>query len=116
MISTIQISVAICRALHRRFFIKNLQLVDTIEALANKRGCTAGQLTLAWLMSQGDDIIPIPGTTKIKNFDENLGALKIQISVDDDKKIRDAIANTEIAGARNPEDIEKVAYVITKPL
>ncbi|KAJ4415884.1 hypothetical protein N0V82_007078 [Gnomoniopsis sp. IMI 355080] len=97
-------------------FHKNLELVDTIQALANKKGCTAGQLTLAWLMSQGDDIIPIPGTTRIKNFDENLGALKIQVSKDEDKKIREAIENTEIVGARNPEAIEKISYVITKPL
>ncbi|KAJ4388655.1 hypothetical protein N0V93_006114 [Gnomoniopsis smithogilvyi] len=97
-------------------FHKNLELVDTIKTLAERKGCTAGQLTLAWLMSQGDDIIPIPGTTKMKNFDENIGALSIQISKNEDMKIREAIENTEIAGARNPVDFEKISYVITKSL
>lgn len=97
-------------------FHKNLELVDTIKAVADKKGCTAGQLTLAWLMSQGDDIIPIPGTTKIKNVDENLGALKIQVSKEEDKQIREAIASTEVAGARYPADFEKLSYVTTKPL
>lgn len=97
-------------------FHKNLELVDTIKAVADKKGCTASQLTLAWLMSQGDDILPIPGTTKTKNVDENLGALKIQVSKDEDQEIREAIAKTEVAGGRYPAEFEKFSYVTTKPL
>jgi aryl-alcohol dehydrogenase-like predicted oxidoreductase len=51
-------------------FPKNLEVVDGIQAIAQKKGCTAGQITLAWLMAQGDDIIPIPGTKKIKYLEE----------------------------------------------
>src|SRR6185437_12096764 len=52
-------------------FSKNLELVNQITTLAKKKGCTPGQLTLAWTLAQGDDFIPIPGTSKIKNLEEN---------------------------------------------
>src|SRR5208282_6108439 len=59
-------------------FPKNLNLVNQIVKLAKKR-CTAGQLTLAWLMAQGDDTIPISGTKKIKYLEENLGSVGSEI-------------------------------------
>lgn len=83
-------------------FKKNLDLVKAIESLAKAKGCTSGQLTLAWLMAQGDDILPIPGTTKIKNFDENLGALKIQLTKEENAKIREAVDKAEVVGGRYP--------------
>ena len=72
-------------------FPKNLQLVDKLNSLARKKGCTPGQLTLAFLLAQGEDIIPIPGTTKVKNFDENMGALKVKLTDNELKEIRQAI-------------------------
>ena len=54
-------------------------------------------------MSQGEDVIPIPGTTKEKNFDENLASLKIDITAEENKNIRRAIERTEVAGGRYPE-------------
>jgi aryl-alcohol dehydrogenase-like predicted oxidoreductase len=84
-------------------FPKNLELVDDLNSLAKKKDCTVGQLTIAWLMAQGDDIIPIPGTTKQKNFDENMGSLDVKISPEENAKIRQAIAKTEVAGGRYPE-------------
>ena len=61
-------------------FPKNLQLVDKLGEIAKVKGCTTGQLTLAWLMNQGDDIIPIPGTKKIKYLEENMGALNVKLT------------------------------------
>ena len=84
-------------------FGKNLALVDKIKAIADKKGATAGQLTLAWLMEQGEDIIPIPGTKKIPYLEENMGALKIQITKEENAEIRKAIESAQISGSRYPE-------------
>jgi len=81
-------------------FPKNLKLVDKIAELADKKGCTAGQLTLAWLMAQGDDIIPIPGTKKIKYLEENRGALEVKLTEEENLTIRKAIEGTEVGGER----------------
>ncbi|EXJ85545.1 alcohol dehydrogenase [Capronia coronata CBS 617.96] len=97
-------------------FPKNLKLVDEIKALAEEKGCTPGQLVLAFLMAQGDDIIPIPGTTKTKNFDENLGALNVKITKEDNDKIRKAISATEVHGGRYPEAFAKNSFADTVPL
>lgn len=97
-------------------FHKNLELVDAIKELADKKGCTTGQLVLAFLMAQGDDIIPIPGTTRVKNFDENMGSLKVKISKEDNQKIREAISSSEIQGGRYPEAFSKALFVDTAPL
>ncbi|HWJ29359.1 MAG TPA: aldo/keto reductase, partial [Flavisolibacter sp.] len=61
-------------------FQKNLDLVKKIEEMATQKGCTASQLALAWLLAQGDDIVPIPGTKKRKYLEENVGALDIRFS------------------------------------
>jgi aryl-alcohol dehydrogenase-like predicted oxidoreductase len=84
-------------------FDKNLQLVQKIEALASKKGCTASQLALAWVLAQGDHIFPIPGTKHIKYLQENVGALEVSISPEELKEI-DAIApRGAAAGLRYPE-------------
>jgi aryl-alcohol dehydrogenase-like predicted oxidoreductase len=66
---------------------KNLNSVNQIVKLAKKERCTAGQLTLAWLMAQGDDTIPIPGTKKIKYLKEDLGALEAKLTEQDNVEI-----------------------------
>jgi aryl-alcohol dehydrogenase-like predicted oxidoreductase len=66
---------------------KNLNLVNQIVKLAKKERCTAGQLALAWLMAQGDDTIPIPGTKKIKYLEEDLGALEAKLTEQDNVEI-----------------------------
>ncbi|ETN45691.1 uncharacterized protein HMPREF1541_09524 [Cyphellophora europaea CBS 101466] len=96
-------------------FHKNLELVDELNKIAEKKGCTSGQLVLAWLMSQGDDIIPIPGTTRIKNFDENMGSLKVQISKEEDQQIRKLIENADVKGERYPAAFAKALFVDTVP-
>ncbi|EXJ92542.1 alcohol dehydrogenase [Capronia epimyces CBS 606.96] len=97
-------------------FPKNLKLVEDLKTLAHEKGCTAGQLVLAFLIAQGDDIIPIPGTTKIKNFDENLDALKVKITKEDLEKIRKAIKATQVIGSRYPPNGTKGLLVDTVPL
>lgn len=84
-------------------FPKNLKLADGIKELADKKGVTAGQLTLAWLLKQGDDIIPIPGTKKIKYLEENMGALDVKLSDAEEKEIRNLVEGAEVHGLRYPE-------------
>lgn len=84
-------------------FPKNLKLVDELSAIAKKKGCTTGQLTLAWLLAQGDDIFPIPGTKKIKYLEENLGSLDVKLTPEDVEQIRKKIEAAEVSGGRYPE-------------
>ena len=69
---------------HPRFqgenFQKNLDLVKEVEAMADEKGCTTAQLALAWVLAQGDDIVPIPGTKHIKYLDQNIGALEVNLT------------------------------------
>ena len=97
-------------------FPKNLELVDTLTKIAEKKGCTAGQLTLAWLLHQGEDIIPIPGTKKIKYLEENLGALDFHLTTEEDNEVRRAIEKCELHGDRYPGMMNKLTFVDTPPL
>lgn len=100
----------------RENFHKNLRLVDTLKALADAAGCTTSQLVLAFLLAQGEDIFPIPGTTRVENFNENIGAFDVKFSEDDDSKIREAISMTEVSGARCPEEYAEALFASTVPL
>ncbi len=64
-------------------FVKNLALVREVERLARRLGCTPSQLALAWLLARGDDIVPIPGTKRVKYLEENLGALDVELRAGD---------------------------------
>jgi aryl-alcohol dehydrogenase-like predicted oxidoreductase len=97
-------------------FPKNLELVDGIVAIAKKKGCTAGQLTLAWLLAQGDDIIPIPGTKKIKYLEENLGSLNVHLTKDEVKEVRDLVEAAEVQGSRYPEYMAASLFANTPAL
>jgi len=84
-------------------FQKNLQLVDKITALAKQKHCTPSQLALAWVLSQGQHIFPIPGTKRIKYLEENAAAVDLKISSEESKQL-DAIAPKGVAaGLRYPE-------------
>src|SRR5262252_6938138 len=80
---------------HPRFqgenFQKNLDLVKKIEQLAAAKGCTPSQLALAWVLAQGNDIVPIPGTKRAKYLDENLGALEVQLSAAELQRIDEVL-------------------------
>ncbi len=84
-------------------FAKNLALVERIHAMAARKGCTPSQLALAWVLAQGDDIVPIPGTKRRRYLEENLAALDVELSSTDRAEI-DAIApKGAAAGTRYPE-------------
>jgi aryl-alcohol dehydrogenase-like predicted oxidoreductase len=84
-------------------FAKNLALVKTIEEMAKAKGCTPSQLALAWVLSQGDDIVPIPGTKHIKYLDENLGALHVRLTRQELERIDAILPVGAAAGPRYPE-------------
>lgn len=89
----------------------NLDLVHRIETIAQRRNCTPGQLALAWLLAQGHDIIPIPGTKRKERLLENLGALKVELSEADIAEISDAIPPGAAAGTRYPEAQMKSVFL-----
>ena len=84
-------------------FEKNLALLDRVEAFAREKRCTPAQLALAWVLAQGEDIVPIPGTKRRKYFDENLGALEISLSAEDIARIAEALPAGAAAGTRYVE-------------
>src|SRR3954452_10221414 len=78
----------------------NLSLVEQVKELAEDKGCTPGQLALAWVLAQGDDIVPIPGTKRVKYLEENVAATDVTLSADDLKALEDAVPRDAVAGAR----------------
>jgi aryl-alcohol dehydrogenase-like predicted oxidoreductase len=82
-------------------FQSNLDLVARVEALARARGCTPAQLAIAWLLSRGQDIVPIPGSTKAERVEENAAAADIRLTPEEIAQL-DAVGET-VAGARYPE-------------
>ena len=83
-------------------FYKNLDLVEKIKEFAQQKGVTASQIALAWLLHQGDDIIPIPGTRRVKYLEENLAAADISLTVNELQTLRDLMPSGEVAGDRYP--------------
>ncbi|XP_074293884.1 perakine reductase-like [Silene latifolia] len=79
---------------------KNKQIYARLENLSKKHECTPAQLALSWILHQGDDLVPIPGTTKIRNLDINIGSLKIKLTEEEFKEICDAVPLSEVAGDR----------------
>jgi aryl-alcohol dehydrogenase-like predicted oxidoreductase len=81
-------------------FTRNLQLVDRITQMAADKGCTPSQLALAWLVAQGGDVVPIPGTKRRRYLDENVGALDVTLSADDLTRIDELIPLGAVTGPR----------------
>jgi aryl-alcohol dehydrogenase-like predicted oxidoreductase len=84
-------------------FRKNLDLVTHIEQVANRKKCTPSQLALAWLLAQGQDVVPIPGTKRVKYLEENVGALDVQLTPEDLRRIAEIAPQGVAAGTRYPE-------------
>lgn len=103
------------RAQHPRFqaenFAHNRELVARIEAIAKEKECTLGQLTLAWLLAQGDDVFAIPGTRYPHRLDENVGAMDVRLTQDDLDRIEDAVPAGSAAGTRYPAGGMKGVYL-----
>lgn len=85
----------------------NLKLLQRIEEIASEKGCTPGQLVLAWLLAQGKDIVPIPGTKRIKYLEENAKAADISLARDELARISDAVPPDSASGTRYPEPLMK---------
>jgi hypothetical protein len=81
-------------------FARNLALLPDYEALATEAGCTPAQLALAWLLAQGDDIIPIPGTTSLDHLIEDLGAATIDVAPDLLSRAEALISRATVTGRR----------------
>ena len=81
-------------------FQKNLDLVRHVEDVASRKGCTPAQLALAWLLHQGDDIVPIPGTTRVANLEDNIGALGVTLTPRDLERIDAVFPKGVAAGDR----------------
>ena len=103
------------RADHPRFkgdnLARNRKLVNAIEAIAAKKDATPAQVALAWLLAQGPDIVPIPGTKRKERLEENLGALSLKLSKDEVAQLSAAFPVGAAAGTRYPEGQMKTVYV-----
>jgi len=103
------------RRRHPRFAAENIKhnlaLARGIEEIARDRHCTLGQLALAWLLAQGPDIVPIPGTKRKERLLENIGALAVELTADDLAQIADSIPVGAAAGLRYPEGQMKSLYL-----
>ena len=103
------------RGRHPRFmgdnFAKNRALVDRLEAIAKEKGCTPAQLALAWLLAQGPDVIPIPGTKQVGRLEENLGATQVRLTSQEIDRISAAIPIGAAAGTRYPEGGMRGVYI-----
>ncbi|KAK1436645.1 hypothetical protein QVD17_02427 [Tagetes erecta] len=99
---------------HARFtgenLTKNKILYERIEAMAEKHGCSTVQLALAWVLHQGNDVVPIPGTTKIKNLEENIGSVNVKLTKEDVEEISNAVPLDEVAGSKINEALLRVSW------
>jgi aryl-alcohol dehydrogenase-like predicted oxidoreductase len=84
-------------------FQKNLDLVAKVEEIADEKGVTPSQLALAWVLAQGEDIVPIPGTKRVKYLEENVGGVDVQLTEDDLRRIDEAFPKGATAGDRYPD-------------
>src|SRR5205085_5689010 len=95
------------RKFHPRFqgenFARNIALVREVEAMASEKGCTTAQLALAWVLAQGEDIVPIPGTKRVKYLDENIGALGVKLTAEELQRLDEILPPGAAAGQRYHE-------------
>jgi aryl-alcohol dehydrogenase-like predicted oxidoreductase len=78
----------------------NLALVEQVKALAERKGCTPGQLALAWVLAQGEDVVPIPGTKRVRYLEENVGATAVELTADDLAALEQAVPREAVVGDR----------------
>lgn len=86
-------------------FQKNLNLAEKVAEMAREKGCTASQLALAWVLAQGEDIVPIPGTKQIRYLEENVGTLNVKLTAEDLRRLEDVFPHGAAAGTRYPEQM-----------
>lgn len=89
---------------------KNTKIVSQFKVLADKKGCTIAQLALAWLAKQGDDIIPIPGTKRLKYLEENWASLDVHLTDEEEAEVRKFLETAELAGTALPPAFKDYNY------
>jgi aryl-alcohol dehydrogenase-like predicted oxidoreductase len=89
-------------------FENNLELVRGVQEIATERGCKPSQLALAWVLAQGEDIVPIPGTKRRNYLEENVGALDVKLTREDLLRLNKTLPPGAAVGARYPEQMMKV--------
>ena len=82
---------------------RNLTLVAAVRELAGQKDVTAGQLALAWVLAQGEDIVPIPGTKRVRYLEENVHAVTVRLTDDDLAALDEAVPRCAVAGERYPD-------------
>lgn len=82
---------------------KNAQIFERVNAMATRKGCTPSQLALAWVHHQGSDVCPIPGTTKIENFNQNVGALSVKLTAEEMAELESYASAGDVQGDRYPQ-------------
>ncbi len=88
----------------------NLKLVDTVKELAGKKGSTPAQLALAWVLAQGNDLVPIPGTKRVRYLEENMGALNVKLTESDLREINARFAQIDVFGERYAPDMMALVH------
>lgn len=86
----------------------NMALVDLLNTVAERKTATPGQIALAWLLARKPWIVPIPGTTQLARFEENIGAVNVELSPDDLREIESAASEITVQGGRYPEELERM--------
>jgi aryl-alcohol dehydrogenase-like predicted oxidoreductase len=86
-------------------FQKNLDLAKKVEEIAREKGCTASQLALAWVLAQGEDIVPIPGTKHKQYLEDNVGAINVKLTAEDLSRLEEVFPHGAAAGTRYPEQM-----------
>ena len=89
-------------------FQRNLDLVNQVKEIAREKHCTPAQLALAWVLAQGEDVVPIPGTKRRKYLRENVDALEVLLNADDLERINEVAPKDVAAGSRYPEAMMKL--------
>ncbi len=86
-------------------FQKNLDLVKKVKEIAREKNCQPAQLALAWVLAQGDDIVPIPGTKRRKYLEENAAAVDLKLTPDDLRQLNEAFPSGAASGLRYPKEM-----------
>ncbi len=89
----------------------NQALLEQLSMFAEKKGATLAQIALAWLLAQKPWIVPIPGTTKLVRFEENIGATQIELTRNDLREIENIVSKITLQGARYPEDLDRMTGI-----
>ena len=94
----------------------NTQLFERVKEIAARKQCTSSQLALAWVHHQGDDVCPIPGTTKIENFNQNVGALSVTLTLEEMAELESIASSNAVRGDRSDDGFSTFKDSDTPPL